>query len=148
MNGLNVTLLSSLIGATTGSIFSLAGMFLNSWLTQHRERRQQVWQTEIKRIIELEERAGQLVELIGSYNEPQPIQEKTKDQLTCLESDAGRFRRHKGIMQAVRDLHNGLHRLSRSKIEHQDSREISEEVNCLYDKLLLECDAVTGKRIL
>jgi hypothetical protein len=147
MEWLKISGVSSLIGASVGGVFILVGMFVNSWLTKGRERRQQVWQAEIKRIIDLEERAGQLVELIGSYNDPVMIKDKTLDDLGRLEVDAGRFRRHRKLMQAIRDLHNGLNRLSREKIEQKESRGVSAEVNGLFDKLLLECDKVTGKRI-
>jgi len=143
---LEITLWAALVSAAVSSIFSLLGMVVNSWLTQGRERRQQVWQTEINRIIDIEERAGQLVELIGSYHALDKIHDGAADGLLQLESDAGRFRRHKRIMQAIRDLHNGLSRLLGDKLRHEDCHETSAEVNSLYDKLLTECDKVTGKR--
>lgn len=146
MTQLQITLWATFVGAAVGSIFSLLGMLVSSRLTQGRERRQQVWQTEINRIIGLEERAGQLVELIGSSHDPERIRDGAADRMPQLESDAGRFRRHKGIMQAIRDLHNGLSRLLDDKLRHEDCRETSAEVNSLYDKLLTECDNVTGKR--
>jgi hypothetical protein len=146
MTELEITLWATFIGAAVGSIFSVVGMLLNSWLTQNRERRQQVWQTEINRIIDLEERAGQLVERIGSHQDPEKIRDASADELQELESDAGRFRRHKGIMQAIRDLCNGLSRLLSDKVRHEDCRKSSAQVNTLYDKLLAECDKITGKR--
>jgi hypothetical protein len=142
----NATLWASFVGAVTGSVFSLVGLFAGSWLTQGRERRQQIWQTEISRMISLEERAGQAVELIGSYQSIEAITEGAKQWLPSLEFDAGRFRRHKPVMQAIRDLHNGLSRLLREKQRGEDSRKTSNEVEVLYLALLAECDRVTGKR--
>lgn len=136
----------TLWAAGVGSVFSVVGTLLVSWLTQRLERRQQVWQTEINRIIDLEERAGQMVELAGSYSTVQTILDGTKEGLTRLHSDAGRFRRHKSIMQAIRDLHNGLSRLIDDKVRGNDPRNSGAEVNGLYDHLLAECDKVTGKR--
>ncbi len=136
----------TLLAAGVSAIVSLLGMVVNFWLTQDRQRRQQVRQTEINRIIDLEERAGMLVELIGSYQDPEKAREDAVDGLPRLVSDAGRFRRHKGVMQAIRDLHNGLSRLLHGKLRHNDCGAISTEVNSLYDKLLTECDKVTGKR--
>ena len=146
MTELEITLWAAFVSAAVSSIFSLLGMAVNSRLTQGRERRQQVWQTEINRIIDIEERAGQLVELIGGHHALDKIRDGAADGLLQLESDAGRFRRHKRIMQAIRDLHNGLSRLLDDKLRHEDYRETSAEVNLLYDKLLTECDKVTGKR--
>lgn len=146
MTEFDITIWASCIGAGIGSVFSLVGMLINSWLTQRRERRQQVWQTEINRFVGLEERAGQMVEWIGSYNAIETVLENVANDLTRLQSDAGRFRRHRGIMQAIRDLHNGLSRLLDDKANHRDWREVSTEVDLLYTKLLAECDKVTGKR--
>ena len=136
----------TLYAAAVASIFSLLSMLVLSWLTQRRERRQQVWQTEINRIIELEERTGQLVELICSHNAPDKNRNGIADALSRLGSDAGRFRRHKNIMQAIRDLHNGLSRLLDEKLHNEDYRGTGVEVDSLYDTLLTECDKVTGKR--
>lgn len=134
------------VGATVGSIFSLIGTLVGSWLTQGRERRQQLWRAEIDRILDLEERAGQLVELIGGYQALTSIEDSAAQGLVRLASDAGRFRRHKPIMQAIRDLHNGLCCLLDDKKRCLDFRTTAAEANSLYEKLLTECDNVTGKR--
>lgn len=147
MDLLKLSGVSSLIGATVGGIFLLIGMAINSWLTLGRERRQEVWKVEIKRIVDLEERAGQLVELIGSYSDPKLVQEKVDDGLNKLAVDAGRFRRHRQLMQAIRNLHNGLSRLLSDKLDHRDFRSTDSEVNQQFQILLKECDAVTGKRL-
>ena len=146
MTQLEIALWAAFTGAAVGSMFSLLGMLVNAWLTQGRERRQQVWQTEIDRIIALEERAGQLVELIGSHGAAEDIAEQARPELPKLAADAGRFRRHEGLMQAIRDLQHSLSCLLADKLRHEDPRELSGEVNTLYDKLLAECDKVTGKR--
>ena len=101
---------------------------------------------EVDRIIELEERAGGLVEITTSYRGIEEIIERTPDYYRQLEIDAGRFKRYKGIMQALRDLHNGVGRLLDSQSHHEGWREVAVEVDSLYDSLLKECDAVTGKR--
>lgn len=146
MDQWQITLIASLVGAAVGAIFSIAGMVVNSWLTLSRERLQLAWEKEVDRIIELEERAGKVVEFATSYRGIEEIIERTREQYQQLEIDAGRFRRHKGIMQALRDLQNGLDRLLDSQSRHEDWREIAVEVGSLYDLLLKECDAVTGKR--
>jgi len=138
---------TTILAAVVGSIFSLLGMFVNSWLTQGRERRQQVWQTEIKRIIDVEERAGVLVELIcGHHRSVAEIVEGLADGLARLESDAGRFRRHRAIMQSIRDLHNRLGCVLHDRSRHDDSRESVKEAMEMYEGLLAACDKVTGKR--
>jgi hypothetical protein len=146
MTGLEATLWAALVGAAVGGIFSLFGVYVSSCLTQRRERRQQVWQTEVNRIVALEEHGGQMVELIGSHADLEKIREGAADGLPKLKADAGQFRRHKGIAQAIRDLENGLSRLLDSKKRGEEWRELFAEVTSLYDRLLAECDEVTGKR--
>jgi hypothetical protein len=146
MDQWQTTLIASFVGAAVGSIFSIAGMVVNSWLTLSRERRQLAWKKEVDRIIELEERAGTLVEIATSYRGIEEIIERTQDHYRQMEIDAGRFKRYKGIMQALRNLHNGVGRLLDSQSHHEDWREIAVEVDSLYDSLLKECDAVTGER--
>jgi len=142
MTQFEITFLGSFVGAAAVGFFSLLVMLATSKETQRRERRQQAWQIEINRIIGLEERAGQLVELIGSYRDLESIRDGASIDLPRLESDAGRFRRHKGIMQAIRDLHNGLARLMDDKMHNEDFRKTIVEVNSLYENLLTECDKV------
>ncbi len=152
MTQLKVAFLASCFAAGISIVSSVVGLVINSWLTQRRERRQQVWKTEINRIVDLEERAGQMVEWSGSYHPLKIVRDKVADDLTRLQSDAGRFRRHKGIMQAIRDLQIGLSCLlddrlyDDDKLRDRDWRQTSSEVNARYDKLLSECDKVTGKR--
>ena len=129
-----------------GGILSIVGILIGSWLTQRLERRQQVWQAEINRIIDLEERAGILVELICSHRSIQDISDGATDGLSRLASDAGRFRRHEPIMQAVRDLHIRLACVIDEKQHCEDPRETIKEVDKMYKKLLAACDKVTGKR--
>jgi hypothetical protein len=140
------TLVASFVGAAVGSVFAIIGMVVNSWLTLSRDRRQLAWKTEVNRVVELEERAGALVEIATSHRGIEEIIERTKDHYRQLELDAGRFKRYKGIMQALRDLHNGVGRLLDSHSVHEDWREVAVDVDSLYDALLKECDAVTGKR--
>jgi hypothetical protein len=146
MTQLEITLWATFIGAAVGSVFSSAGILLNSWITQNRERRQQIWQTEINRLFELEERAGQLVELVSSYRNLDEIRMCAIEGLQRLANDAGRFRRHRGLMQSIRDLHNGLSRLLADRRDHRDDRETRAEVYEFFDVLLNECDKVTGRR--
>ena len=105
-----------------------------------------MWDTEVRRIVDLEERAGELVGLVGSYKSVGQIVVESKDEVKWLESAAGRFRRHKALTQSIRDLHNGLSRLLAQKNERGDFRETTVEVESLYDTLLVQCDRVTGKR--
>jgi hypothetical protein len=146
MTELQITLWGSGVGDAVGSIFALPGALITLWLTQHGERRQQVWQTEVGRIVDLEERAGQLVELIGSHQSIETIRDRAAEGMSRLASDAGRFRRHKRLMQAIRDLHNGLSTLLDDKGNGRDFRETGVEIDSLYESLLSECDKVTGPR--
>jgi hypothetical protein len=147
MTELKIAIWSAAFGATIGSILSLLGTFVGSYVTERRERRHQVWQSEIGRIIELEERVGEIIELVGvRYRPSTPKFTEIWQKVAGLSSDAGRFRRHKGIMQAIRDLKNALDRLLEDRQRHQDDRETLAEVEQLFVRLVAEFDKVTGKR--
>lgn len=146
MTQLETTLIASAVGATVGAALGIVSMIVNSWITQRRERRQQVWQAEIDRIIKLEERSGQLIESVVSCGSTSETQEHVAGELQKLKSEAGRFRRHRAVMQAIRDLHNGLSRVLDDKLHYEDHRRTLAEVEDLFDGLVKELDSVTGPR--
>ena len=146
MTELDITLLSSAVGAVIGSALAAIGMLLNTWLIQRRERRQQIWRLEVDRIIALEERAGQLVELICSHRAAAAIRDESAELLIQMSRDAGRFLRHKKLADAVRDLHHTLTLILADKLTDRDTRENVTLATEQYRLLLKECDAITGKR--
>lgn len=136
------------VGLVLGAIITLITTIVNSWIAKTREREHKTWQVEISRIIELEERAGQLVSIVTSYNPQEWVEQHSRDDLQWLLLAAGRFRRHPGISQVIKDLRNDLMCVLEDRREGDDSRTSKKEVISNYDKLLKECDKVTGKRII
>ena len=144
MTELQATMIASAVGAGVGSVFSVISMLINSSLTKRRSRRQQVCQRESDRLLELEERAGRVIEIAASHRGLDEIRNEVGGDLARLANDAGRFRRYRGIMLAVRGLHHEVNLLIDAKKRHADWREHDKEVGAKFQKLLVECDAVTG----
>ncbi len=133
-----ITLVASLI-ALLGSILSLC---ISTRLAIHKERRQLLWSKELDRIFALEELAGELVGELGSYG---AIPDDFYDKFQALGRSAGKFYRYPEVSQSIRDLHNTLGRMFSAKRDKEDDREIRNELDPAFRKLLSACDAVVGR---
>ena len=145
VNSQTVTLIAAVI-ALLGSILSL---FVSTRLALRKERRQLLWSKELDRFFALEELAGELVEVIGSYravkdqDAPASFVEKYKG----LEMAAGRFGRYPDVREAIRVLHNTVGRLYAAKKDSDDDeRAIRDELRLAFPRLLSACDAVVGRQ--
>lgn len=119
------------------------------WLTEHqrlkRDRQRELWQKELDRLFTLEELAGRITERLGSYVSLECIESEIPPLMIELDVCAGRFRRHKTILQAIRDLHNTAGRVLDSKRHREDAKEIIVELDKVYTLLLNACDAVINR---
>jgi len=136
-----ITLVAALI-ALLGSILSL---FISTRLAIRKERRQLLWNKELDRFFALEELAGDLVEELGSYRPIPDDLSEFESKFEALARAAGRFSRYPEVRQAIRDLHNTLGRMFVAKRDHDDTREIRNELDPAFRKLLTACDTVTGR---
>jgi hypothetical protein len=137
---------ATLIAAGIAAIASLLSLFLNSRLVARREKRQQVWQLELKRITELEELAGRVTETFCAYYPIEKLEVEAALLLPQLEVGAGRFRRYKEITQAIRDIHNAAGRVLDDRRHHEIDRESKHDLESSFQKLLKSCDAIIKDR--
>lgn len=124
----------------------MSTVFLLVCLQARKERKGVVWSKEVDRFINLEEIAGKLIEELGSYRSIPTEGSQLAEELRILESQAGRFARYPKVRQAIRDLHNVLSRMLAAKADHEDDREIRQELDPAYQTLLCACDAVLRER--
>lgn len=135
------------VGAVVVGIMTIISGIVLSWINKRRSREQHTWQIEVGELGEIKKRAGQLVELITSYQHSLDwIEEHSHDDLQWLESEAGRLRRHPNIRQAIKDLKNDLDSIIDDRRQGDDFRLLKKDAILNYERLLKECDKVTGKR--
>jgi len=136
-----VTLIAAIL-AFAGSILSV---YLGTPLAIKKERRQLIWTMELERLFRLEEFAGSLVELLGSYGPGSKDDADIAAKLRTLKDMAGRFGRYPQVRQAVRDLHNTSERMLRVREQCEDEREVRKELQDAYRALLNACDSVVQR---
>lgn len=112
------------------------------------EWRKLFWEREYSRIMEVEERAGYLVETVGSYRALPEVEELIKDYWPAFRLDSGRLRRYPDLCQAIRNLDNriGTVMSMRRNSEHWWNG-ASQEMNECYKQFLEACDTVTQRSI-
>ena len=120
--------------------------FATVWITENqrtrRERLKDLWQKESDRFFALEELAGKIVELLGSHLALEYIEKEASTPLVELNLCSGKFRRHRNVLQAIRDFHNRAGIVLDTKRHHEDSREAVQDLEVAYDSLLKACDEV------
>ena len=142
---------ATLIAAWIAAAASLLSLLLNSRLTYNRERRQALVRKEIDRMFAIEELAGELAELAGSYRRVwSGVDEARLAQLLRdMESTAGRMARYPEIRQTLRDLDNICHRLLAATKGHEaDEREVRAELEPALTRLHRAVDRQLGRRAL
>lgn len=130
---------------------SLLTLLLGSRLAYDRERRQALVRKEIDRMFAVEETAGELAELVGSYRRVWSGIEETRLQrlFTEVEATAGRLSRYPELRQALRDVNNVCQRLFVAIRDHDnDEREIRSELDPALQKLHRAVDRAIGSRSL
>jgi hypothetical protein len=124
---------------------SLTTILWTTKLALQKERRQLLWSKELDRFFALEERAGQLVEELGSYGRLD--QAKVSASLGEFRRVAGSFVRYPGVRQAIRDLQNTLDRMFIAKQDYEDDQqELRAELEVRMKQLLAACDQVTERK--
>ncbi|RJG12604.1 hypothetical protein D3879_04770 [Pseudomonas cavernicola] len=94
--------LIGLAGAVVGSVFTMFGNFVMHLLSSKKEVRMKILSKELERLYALEESVGIFVEEVGSYKEIDRI--KITSLASQIDDFAGKFRRYKNLMQAIRDI--------------------------------------------
>ncbi|WP_415888178.1 hypothetical protein ACMXYV_09095 [Neptuniibacter sp. SY11_33] len=136
-----VTLIAALIAALT----SIVSLGLNSRLAVMREKRMMLWEKELQRLHDLEEKAGIAQEIALSCASPEIIEKEFHPLHDELRHAAGRFGRYPELAKAIRELNHACAVTVAEKVEHGDSREWSKKIKPAHTVLLKECDAITKR---
>jgi hypothetical protein len=141
---------ATIIASAIAAIASVVTLLINMKLTTSRERRKALWERELDKFIELEEKAGSLVEDLLSYRCRDDCEKQTyfeKQQYLLLA--AGRFRRYPEVLSGIYDLQNRSGWYFSQDMKHESRKESQEATTGLitaYDRLLVACDKVLGRR--
>jgi hypothetical protein len=142
---MNIT--TALIVALFTAIASLVGIVVGQMMAFSKDRSLERWRKERDRLLELEEAAGMVVELMGAYQPAEEQRALYAEKREYLAGSAGRFARYPQVRQTVRDLNNVLDRLFKSKLDHaDDEQELKKESEASLRALLTACDTVVDQR--
>jgi len=132
------------VGVLCGSIISIMGSIILHILSAKKERRQQILQKELDRLYQLEEQAGEIAEWAGSWQLSQKSPE-LREKFQKFMVAAGTFRKYPKLKQAIRDLNQHAMILSADKINDEDPREGSKELEEKYEAFVTEYKAVLNQ---
>jgi len=135
------TLVTVLVSASVGSLFSLAGLFVSSWLNEKSEKRRKLWERESERILKVEERAGIIVELCHSQPAGREASSELNGLLGQLHQDVGRLRRYPELSRAIRDVRHWSGCMLYDKLSHHEVTESSKELDAAFNRLRRSSDA-------
>jgi hypothetical protein len=138
-------MIANLIGTLVGGCLAIVGSAVTQLIIGRRERKQQILLRKLDRFFRLEDLAGEITEIVGSY-QSDPGDVRLKDKLNVLLTQAGMFRRYPEVKQAVRDLHNCANRLLAERRNGDDDRQARREIEQKYTTFLRACDEVIGSR--
>ena len=136
-----VTLIAALIAALT-SVITLG---LNSRLAVLREKRMLLWQKELERLYELEEKAGIAQELALSYASAEVLEKEFPPLRDELRHSAGKFGRYPDLAKAIRELNHACAVTVAEKVKSGDSREWAEKIKPAHKTLIDACDKITKR---
>lgn len=137
---------ATLISAAVAALASLSSLFVTSFLVARRERRQQVFEVELKRLIDVEELAGRTTEVFCGYSNVDTLNQEASHLLPALDVAAGRLRRYSKVCQSLRDVRNAVGRvLTACRASRDDSSE-KKDLEAAFQQLLKACDSVVKTR--
>ncbi|MDD3814371.1 MAG: hypothetical protein PHZ02_06960 [Desulfocapsaceae bacterium] len=139
-----ISALIGFMGVMCGSIISIIGSIILHRLSAKKERQQQILQKELDRLYQLEELAGEITEWAGSWQLKQESPE-LREKFQKFMVAAGTFRKYPKLKQAIRDLNQHAMILTSDKINHEDPREGSKELEEMYEAFLSEYKDVLNK---
>ena len=137
---------ATLMAAAVAAVASLISLLVTSKLVARREKRHEVFQSELKRLIEVEELAGRLTETFSAYLGLEDLNQRASELLPAVQVAAGRLRRYPPICQALRDLHNAAGRILRARRLGEEDSSGKADLESAFQRLLEASDAVVKPR--
>lgn len=139
-----------LITATIAAVASIISIFVNVYLTSTVERRNRLWNKELDRFSELEEKVGILVEDLMAFNCRTDIEQSNfYERMQTLRTTAGRFRRYPEVMKSLRKLSNNAGWYFSQDMKHETKEEfckIRDNLEESYQELLKAIDQVVKRK--
>lgn len=143
-----------LVTAAIALISVLAGAVVNHILDMRKqrqlaklERQKLLWTKRLDFLLEVESRAGALVDLTVTWMAPSGEQhvEEVRSQYLALFTATGRVGRYPGVIQAIKDLMNSMGRWLDQRGDWDSRQEYeawSQEAKSHYHDLLRACEEV------
>ncbi|MCJ7525942.1 MAG: hypothetical protein MUP71_12090 [Candidatus Aminicenantes bacterium] len=138
-----VVLIAAGISAIVSIIVSILSAFLNHFLATRRERGKKLWDLDLEKTQKIEELAGKITEILGSYYSPEKTKEMVAPLLTQFEQNMGALLTYKDLNQSMRDLQNAAQRVIHFSSLGKDVRPIKEDLRAAFEKLKSACDLVS-----
>ena len=141
--------LATVIAASIAAAASVATLILNALLTSTREKRKVLWERELERFFELEEKSGQLAEdLFGYRCRSEDERREFYANARYLRDMVGRFLRYGEVSKALREFIHSANWYFSQDMKHESQKEFEEARNDLeqsHKRLLTACDRAIGR---
>lgn len=141
--------LATVIAASIAAVASVATLILNALLATTREKRKALWEKELERFFELEEKAGQLTEDLFSYRCRSDDEKKDfYANSQYLRDMVGRFLRYEEVANALRKFNQCANWYFSQDMKHESKKEFEDARRDLEDShkgLLIACDRAIGR---
>ena len=136
--------------AAIAAAASIISIFVNIHLSKKKERSNRLWEKELERFFDLEERVGVLVENLMAFRCREDSERHSYyQQQQYLASAIGRFRRYPKVLQSLRKLQNDASWYFSQDMKHETKKEFEEARNNLegsYREFLQACDSVLERK--
>ncbi len=139
-----------LVGGVVAVLSSLA----TQWYSHKKDKEKTVWNRHMEKIMELEEKAGDLTEYLCGYRSfpwSEDTKDKLKNYLEQINSISGGFRRYSELNQSARDFINSSQIIMEIKMLEgrfkslKEEKELTNNLNSNFKALIETCDKVLKK---
>lgn len=139
-----------LIAAVIAAVASIMSILVNVILSSRSQRKNKIWERELERIFDLEEKVGVLVDdLIFFRCRSEDEKGKFYQMQRYLPNAMGRFRRYPELHEALRLVFHDAGWYFSRDMKHENKEEFSEAKENLllsYKGFLKACDKVLGRK--
>lgn len=138
----NNSILPQLFSTIVGGGIALVTVWITDCQKLKHDKKMARWQKESEKLDSLLEIAGKLAEILGSHLSLDYIEKEATGLLIELTLSSGKFKRRKGLLQAIRDFNNRAGIVLDVKRHHEDARDAISELESAYDALSNICDSI------
>jgi hypothetical protein len=139
-----------LIAAVIAAIASVASILVNVILSSKNQRKNKIWEKELERIFDLEEKVGMLVDnLIFFRCRSEGEKDRFYQMQSYLPNAMGRFRRYPELHEALRLVFHDAGWYFSRDMKHDNKEEFNEakaNLQSSYAKLLKACDKILDRK--